>query len=50
MGLRRSRCVFERLPLFAERRLAAFVGLALGNVGNLCTHFEHDPFNATSGR
>jgi hypothetical protein len=50
MALRRSRCVLGRLALFAERRLAAFVGLALGNVGNLGTHFEYDPFDATSGR
>jgi hypothetical protein len=50
MGLRRSLCVFGRLALFAERRLSAFVGLALGNVGNLGTHFEYDPFDAASGR
>jgi len=49
MGLRRSRCVFGRLALFAERRLAAFVGFALGNVGDLGTHFEYDPFDAASG-
>ena len=50
MGVRRSRCGFRRLALFGERRLAAFVGLALGNVGNLGTHFEYDPFDAASGR
>jgi|KBSMisStaDraftv2_1062788.scaffolds.fasta_scaffold509213_2 hypothetical protein len=36
--------------LFAERRLTGFVSLALGDVGNLSPHFEHDLFNATSGR
>jgi hypothetical protein len=36
--------------LFAEWRLPDFIGLALGDVGNLGPHFEHDPFNATSDR
>jgi hypothetical protein len=36
--------------LFAERRLTGFVSFALGDVGNLSPHFEHDLFNATSAR
>ena len=30
--------------------LTCLVGLALGGVGNLGTHFEYDPFDAASGR
>ena len=45
---------FHWLPvlraLFSEWRLTAFVGLALGNVGNLGTHFEYDPLDAAPGR
>ena len=33
-----------------QRRFAGFVSLAQDNVRNLGPHFEHDPFNATSGR
>jgi hypothetical protein len=36
--------------LFAERRLTGFVSFELGDVGNLSPHFEHDLFDATSGR
>jgi hypothetical protein len=36
--------------LFAERRLTGFVSFALGDVGNLSPDFEHDLFDATSGR
>ena len=46
MRLRRSQCVFGHLTLFAEWRLTGFVGLALGNVGNLGPHFKYDLFNA----
>jgi hypothetical protein len=50
MSIRRSQCVSGHLPLFAERRFPGLVGLALGNLGNLGPHFEHDLFNAASDR
>ena len=33
-----------------QRRLTGFVSLALGSVGNLGPHFEHNLFNAASDR
>jgi hypothetical protein len=36
--------------MFSKRRLIGFVGFALGNLGNLGPHLDHDFFDATPGR